>query len=136
MAQVEYTIICDDIRMEKGNKVSLMGIYGNQMLVAEFPFRFARLGFVQRWTNLPDGQKFRVVFRGEGFKGLTVEGEIQYKSSGEPKQSNDTNIVLNFNGIVFPKPGRFIFETSILGSEEQTYKYEISVSKAKPGQLD
>ena len=41
-----YTIFCDDIRQEVGNKWSLMGIYGAELFVSEpFPFNMPRMGF-------------------------------------------------------------------------------------------
>ena len=32
-----YTILCDDIRSEEGNKLSLMGIYSREMIFKEIP---------------------------------------------------------------------------------------------------
>src|ERR1700694_1339031 len=41
-----YTIFCDDIRHEVGNKASLMGIYGAEMFVHQaFPTAMPRMGF-------------------------------------------------------------------------------------------
>lgn len=41
-----YTIFCDDIRREVGNKCSLMGVYGPEMYVSQpFPIGMARMGF-------------------------------------------------------------------------------------------
>ena len=38
-----YSIFCDDIRQEVGNKVSFMGVYGPDMLVPSFPFVIHKL---------------------------------------------------------------------------------------------
>lgn len=43
MARTLQTVWCDDIRMEIGNKMSLMGIYSNEMLVPAFPFIIEKL---------------------------------------------------------------------------------------------
>lgn len=41
-----YTIFCDDIRQEVGNKCSLMGVYGPEMYLSQpFPSGLARMGF-------------------------------------------------------------------------------------------
>ena len=41
-----YTIFCDDVRQEIGNKFSLMGIYGPEMFVdSPFPLMMAKMGF-------------------------------------------------------------------------------------------
>jgi hypothetical protein len=47
------TILCDDIRQEIGNKVSLMGIYGKDVLVAGIPFVFSKLCL---WVTAKDVQ--------------------------------------------------------------------------------
>jgi hypothetical protein len=41
-----YTVFCDDIRHEVGNKVSLLGVYGTEMFVFQpFPMVIYRMGF-------------------------------------------------------------------------------------------
>lgn len=42
-AQETFTILCDDIRQEVGNKISLMGIYGKEVIIPEIPFVFPKL---------------------------------------------------------------------------------------------
>ena len=37
LANKIYTILCDDIRSETGNKFSLMGIYGSNIVIKKFP---------------------------------------------------------------------------------------------------
>ena len=41
--KLNYLILCDDIRQEVWNKVTLVGIYGNQIYVPKFPFTFPKL---------------------------------------------------------------------------------------------
>ncbi|ADI30489.1 hypothetical protein [Methylotenera versatilis] len=43
MARTLQTIWCDDVRVEAGNKISLMGVYGGEMLVPAFPFTIEKL---------------------------------------------------------------------------------------------
>ncbi|HOQ43538.1 MAG TPA: hypothetical protein PK178_15360 [Smithellaceae bacterium] len=42
-AKETFTILCDDIRQEIGNKISLMGIYSKEIVVPSIPFVFPRL---------------------------------------------------------------------------------------------
>jgi hypothetical protein len=42
-AKETFTILCDDIRQEIGNKISLMGIYGRDIVVPQIPFVFPKL---------------------------------------------------------------------------------------------
>ena len=41
--KLNYLILCDDIRQEVGNKVTLVGIYGNQIYVSKFPYTFPKI---------------------------------------------------------------------------------------------
>jgi hypothetical protein len=43
MARYLHTIYCDDIRLEVGNKQSLMGIYSRDLLVPAFPIVLPKL---------------------------------------------------------------------------------------------
>lgn len=43
MARTFQTIWCDDVRMEVGNKMSLMGVYSSELLVPIFPFVLQKL---------------------------------------------------------------------------------------------
>jgi hypothetical protein len=42
-AKEMFTILCDDIRQEMGNKISLMGTYGKDVIVPSIPFVFPKL---------------------------------------------------------------------------------------------
>jgi hypothetical protein len=46
MGRYLHTVFCDDIRLEMGNKQSLMGIYSAQLLVHEFPTVLPKLCIV------------------------------------------------------------------------------------------
>jgi len=62
-------IICDDIRQEVGNKVSLEGIYTDTIVLSNIPFLFPKLCFYAKFAGcsgqynldclvtLPDGEK-------------------------------------------------------------------------------
>ncbi len=40
---IAYTIFCDDLRQEVGNKVSYMGVYQGMMFVPAFPVALPKL---------------------------------------------------------------------------------------------
>jgi hypothetical protein len=42
-AREAFTILCDDIRTEVGNKISLMGVYGKEVIVPEIPYVFTKI---------------------------------------------------------------------------------------------
>ena len=43
MSRHAYCSFCDDVRLEAGNKLSIMGIYGGELVVPVAPFVLARL---------------------------------------------------------------------------------------------
>lgn len=44
------TIVCESIRQEANNKMSLLGIFGDEILVPRFPYQFPSLAVFQRWA--------------------------------------------------------------------------------------
>jgi len=52
-AQLVYSIICDDVRLEMGNKLSLMGLFEN-IFFQGFPSALLKFAIVNHWIG--DGQ--------------------------------------------------------------------------------
>ena len=48
--QLVYTILCDDVRLEMGNKLSLMGIFQN-MMIERAPVSLIKFAVVQHWRG-------------------------------------------------------------------------------------
>jgi hypothetical protein len=45
-----YTIFCDDVRLEAGNKLSLMGVFQN-ILVQQLPISLIKFAVVNHWRG-------------------------------------------------------------------------------------
>lgn len=43
--RLQYSMVCDDIRLEVGNKLSFMGVYREVIFVADIPHLFPKLCF-------------------------------------------------------------------------------------------
>ena len=56
----EYLIICDDIREEIKNKVTLVGIYTDSIYVSKIPYSFPKLCFFTQYSNIRAGDRFSV----------------------------------------------------------------------------
>ena len=48
--QLVYTIFCDDVRLEVGNKLSLMGVF-HQVAVQRFPVTLMKFAVVSQWRG-------------------------------------------------------------------------------------
>lgn len=45
-----YTIFCDDVRFELGNRLSLMGVFQN-IMVQQMPVSFMKLAVINHWRG-------------------------------------------------------------------------------------
>lgn len=73
MLSFENAIVCEDIRPEKFNKHSLMGIYPGNIIVAEMPTAIQLAVFLE-YKNAAGGEtvRFDIVFGKAKFKGKYV----------------------------------------------------------------
>src|ERR671928_405755 len=46
-----YTLLCDDVRLEVGNKLSFMGVFQN-ILVQQIPVRLFKFAVVNHWQGI------------------------------------------------------------------------------------
>ncbi|MEP6925950.1 MAG: hypothetical protein ABI954_15890 [Pyrinomonadaceae bacterium] len=106
--QLIYTILCDDVRLEMGNKLSLMGVFQN-MMVERTPVSLIKFAVVQHW-------------RGEG----SYIAEVRVLSPDKMQvlmASQPTQIVLSDGGFadnvsffinaVFPTAGTYWLQTLV-----------------------
>src|SRR3954462_2135076 len=48
--QLIYTLLCDDVRIEMGNKISLMGIFQN-IMVETLPVSLIKFAVINHWQG-------------------------------------------------------------------------------------
>ena len=48
--RLEYTLLCDDVRIEMGNKISLMGIFQN-IMVEKLPVSLIKFAVINHWRG-------------------------------------------------------------------------------------
>ena len=104
--QLIYTLLCDDVRLEMGNKISLMGIFQN-IMVEKLPISLIKFAVVNHW-------------RGNGFHQTEVRIMSPDKNT-TVVTSQPTNIELApggftdnvsfFVNVVFPQPGTYWVQT-------------------------
>ena len=106
--ELEYTLFCDDVRLEVGNKLSLMGVFQN-ITVPQLPFALIKFAIVNQW-------------RGEG----TYQSEVRILTPDRQQflaASQPTTIELQTGGfagnisffvsITFPVAGQYWVQTLI-----------------------
>lgn len=48
--KLRYTLLCDDVRIEMGNKISLMGIFQN-IMVEKLPVSLIKFAVINHWVG-------------------------------------------------------------------------------------
>ncbi|MCA1639380.1 MAG: hypothetical protein LC768_13775 [Acidobacteria bacterium] len=48
--QLVYTLLCDDVRLEMGNKISIMGVFQN-IMVEKLPISLIKFAVVNHWRG-------------------------------------------------------------------------------------
>lgn len=73
MIKLSYCLVCDHIRIEKSNKLILIGVYGGEIIVEKFP---ALLSI-----------SFHCSFIVEGEEKINIEFEIHYPGDDSPRKA-------------------------------------------------
>jgi hypothetical protein len=104
--QLVYTIFCDDVRLEMGNKLSLMGVF-HQIVVQQFPVTLLKFAVVSQWRG--EGQHLSEV------RILTPDRRqavvLAEPSPFEVTRGGVANNVSFFFNVVFHAPGRYLVQT-------------------------
>jgi len=120
---VELAIACEDIREERGNKISAMGMFTNQISVARFPadIRVAFLFVVRSAEVKQFALKSRILVDGE------TQGQVDVQlayTENEPVG----NVIIPLGYLRMPGPGSFSIEMAVDESEEWIEVIRKSVS--------
>lgn len=120
------TLVCDDIRTEVGNKVSIMGIYDEAMLVASLPAILPRLSLFQRWSEVADAKSVRVEFKGSALdERHNIEGELEGGSEGARKTK--LQMLLSLAPLRIAREGELEIATFFDGGSRPAYVHSISI---------
>jgi len=103
-----YTLLCDDVRLEVGNRLTLVGLFQN-LMVQQFPATLIKLAILQHWAGdgaylselrilTPDRQQPVV---------LSTPTRIELAPGGFADN------VTFFGNVVFPAPGQYWVQTLV-----------------------
>ena len=117
--QLSYTVFCDDVRLEVGNKLSLMGVF-HQIMVQHFPVTVMKFAVVTQWRG--EGRHLSEV------RILTADGQqavvLAEPSPFEVTAGGVANNISFFFNVEFPAPGRYRVQTLI----DSTLADELEIS--------
>ena len=126
------TLICDDIRQEVSNKLSLIGVYGDKIYVKEFPYTFVKLCAYQLFRGGRGKFTATILFVDSEGKELTRSPEMPVDI---PQGEKLRRVALAFgvSPLKFDKAGPCEIRTTLDGKD--ICKYVFSIEKAPPGVL-
>jgi hypothetical protein len=106
--QLVYTLFCDDVRLEAGNKLSFMGVFQN-IMVQQLPASLIKFAVVNHWRGqgnylsevrilAPDRQQFVVMSEPTSF---------------EINAGGFADNISFFVNVTFPKAGQYYVQTLV-----------------------
>lgn len=101
-----YTLLCDDVRIEMGNKISLMGIFQN-IMVERLPVSLIKFAVINHWRGEGNHQT-EVRILAPDKSNLVVTSQ---PTSIELAPGGFTDNVSFFVNVVFPSAGTYWVQT-------------------------
>lgn len=104
--QLVYTLLCDDVRLEMGNKISLMGVFQN-IMVEKLPVSLIKFAIVNHWRGEGNHHtETRILAPDKSNLIVTSQPTALELSVG-----GFTDNVSFFVNVVFPKAGTYWIQT-------------------------
>lgn len=104
--QLVYTLLCDDVRLEMGNKISLMGVFQN-IMVEKLPISLIKFAVVNHWRGNGSHQtEVRIISPDK--TNLVVTSQPTHI---ELAPGGFTDNVSFFVNVVFPTAGTYWVQT-------------------------
>ena len=101
-----YTLLCDDVRIEMGNKISLMGIFQN-IMVEKLPVSLIKFAIINHWKGQGTHQtEVRILSPDKANIVVTSQ-----PTRIELAQGGFTDNVSFFVNVVFPNAGTYWIQT-------------------------
>ncbi len=116
-----FSIICDDIREEVGNKLSFMGAYGNDIFIPRTPYVFPQICFAIFYKNIKSGDSFLINLKDSSDKALSkpINGSIPE----EVKNIQKFTMLAKYSPLKISKIGTYKLE--IIFNNDKNTKDEI-----------
>lgn len=101
-----YTLLCDDVRIEMGNKISLMGVFQN-IMVEQLPVSLIKFAVINHWIGQGSHEtEIRILSPDRGSLIVTSQPtQIELPAGGF------TDNVSFFVNVVFTSPGTYWVQT-------------------------
>lgn len=115
--QLLYTLFCDDVRLEAGNKLSFMGVFQN-ILVQQVPVSLIKFAVVHHWKGRGSYLSEVRILTPDRQQPIVVSQPTRFEIASGGFADN----ISFFVNVTFPTAGRYIVQTLVDSNlfEEQT----------------
>jgi len=121
---VDLALLADAASIDSSGKLSILGIF-DRLSTMSFPTRHPRLSLVLRFTaGLDEAGKHEVgitLIDPDAQEVVRIDGEMQL-GPGPVAAAGSIRVphVLNMDGLIFPRPGRYSFDVTVDGEHHVT----------------
>jgi hypothetical protein len=130
-------IVCETVRFEVNNKISLLGVFGFlphiELTLEDITQPLAQLSFVVATGPGAEGNPQNIAFAIRRRDNATIIAEHEFQWKGVFKREMTTNLTVTFQAITFTKAGEFDFAVSL--DRRIFYTSSFRVRSANPGEL-
>ena len=103
-----YTLFCDDVRLEVGNKLSLMGVFQN-IMVQQLPVSLIKFAVVNHWKGQGSYLSEVRILTPNRQQPVVVSQPTRFEIAAGGFADN----ISFFVNVTFPSPGRYVVQTLI-----------------------
>ncbi len=103
-----YTVFCDDVRLEVGNKLSLMGIFQN-IMVQQLPVSLIKFAVVNHWRGSGAHLSEVRILSPNKEQPVVVSQPTRFEIAPGGHADN----ISFFVNVVFPEPGEYWVQTLV-----------------------
>jgi len=123
--KLEYTLLCDDVRIEMGNKISLMGIFQN-IMVEKLPVSLIKFAVINHWRG-EGSHETEVRILAPDRSGVVVTSQ---PTTIELAAGGFTDNVSFFVNVVFPDAGTYWVQTIANGTVDDEFPLIVTDAEA------
>lgn len=103
-----YTLLCDDVRLEAGNKLSFMGVFQN-IMVQQLPVSLIKFAVVSHWQGQGSYLSEVRILTPDRQQPIVVSQPTRFEISSGGFADN----ISFFVNVTFPTAGRYVVQTLI-----------------------
>ena len=123
----EYSIICDDIRQEIGNKLTFVGTYQDLIIVPKLPYTFPKLCFFVQYKDIKAGDRFLLELTDPSNKIVDKAINITVPAGQKPPKMRLSRV---FSPIRVEKEGRYTLSITVNDNEKKKQEIMFSVKES------